>query len=205
MRKNLLGLALFMYMTGMLRASPEVEWQLLVEDKFVSVYVERSLYKVSGSKDFFVHVRIYNRTHKRLSVDLRDRFSVIYPDQWGLYSKPHRDAIDEERMVPPKMDAALKQKLIADFHAGALTGIGDSLDYYREFYGQGPEANANSAGNFMIVSMGGWLLLSDGESGDMASLEESRERPFELSDVVFPLPLQWKNIPTGAKAFEAIT
>jgi len=201
MRKNLLGLALFIYVTGMLRASPGAEWQLLIEDKFVSVYVERSLCRVSGKKGFFVHVRIDNKTHKRLGVDLRDRFSVIYPNQWGLYSKPHRDTIDEERMIPPKMDAALKQKLVADFHAGALTGIGDSLDYYREFYGQSPEANANSAGNLLIVSMGGWLLFSDGESSDMASLEESKERPFQLSDVVLPLPLRWKNIPTGARVF----
>jgi len=201
MRKNLLGLALLMYMSGVLHASPGMEWQLLIEDKFVSVYVERSLYRTSGNKGFFVHVRIYNRTHKKLGVDLRDRFSLIYPNQWGLYQKPHRDAIDEERMIPPKMDPALKQKLTAAFHTGALTEIGDSLDYYREFYGQCPEANANSAGNFLIVSMGGWLLFSDGESGDMASLEQSRERPFELSEVVLPLPLQWKNIPTGARVF----
>ncbi len=201
MRKNLLGLALFLYMTGMLRASPEAEWQLLVEDKFVSVYVERSPYRTPGNKDFFVHVRIYNKTHKRLGVDLRDRFSVIYPNQWGLYPKPHRDAIDEERMIPPKMDPVLKQKLIADFHDGALTEIGDSLDYYREFYGQSPEANANSAGNFLIVSMGGWLLFSDGESSDMASLEESKGHAIGLSDVVIALPFKWKNIPAGARAF----
>lgn len=79
--------------------------------------------KCQAALSFFTHIRVHNRTEKRLRLDLRDRSRVVYPNQWGVYSRPQREIIDEERRIPTRLTTELKKKLVDDFHSGALTPL----------------------------------------------------------------------------------
>jgi hypothetical protein len=184
------------------KAQTPAEWQVLAQDKFASVYVERRLYMKPEDKGFFVHVRIYSKTKKIFSIDWRDRFKLFYPNQWSAGSRPARDLIDEERMTPAKLSPGLKRKLIADFHAGALTPVGTHLDYYREFFGRGPEDKDLLGAHYLIVSMDGQLFLTDGGSVDSLSLGWENGKGPKDTDLVVPLPIEWRPLPTGAKVFD---
>jgi hypothetical protein len=170
------------------------EWQLLVQDNHVAISVERSLYELSGSTFFFTHIRVHNRTEKRLGLDLRDRNRVVYPNQWGVYPRPQREIIDEERRIPTYLTTELKRKLVDDFHSGALTSLRDTIDYYVAFNSRRPQRKELIADHYLIVAMDGELTLTDGQFVEVLGLSETSDDKREL---VMSVPVKWKSVPSG--------
>jgi hypothetical protein len=170
------------------------EWQLLAQDNHVTISVERGLYEMSGSTFFFTHIRVHNRTEKRLGLDLRDRNRIVYPNQWGVYPRPQREIIDEERRIPTHLTTELKKKLVDDFHSGALTPLTDTIDYYVAFNSKRPQRKELLAGHYLIVAMDGELTLTDGQFVEVLSLAETSDDKREL---VIAVPVKWKSVPLG--------
>jgi hypothetical protein len=170
------------------------EWQLLTQDNHVAISVERSLYEMSGSTFFFTHIRVHNRTEKRLGLDLRDRSRVVYPNQWGVYPRPQREIIDEERRIPTRLTTELKKKLVDDFHSGTLTPLRDTIDYYVAFNSRRPQKKELMADHYLIVAMDGELTLTDGQFVEVLSLAETSDDKREL---VISVPVKWKSVPLG--------
>ncbi|PYX12387.1 MAG: hypothetical protein DMG85_02615 [Acidobacteria bacterium] len=183
--------------------SASAEWQVLAQDKFITAWVERRLYRrPEDTVSFFVHVRIYSNVGRKLSIDLRDRYKLFYPNQWTPHLRPARDLIDEHRITPANLSPELRSRLVADFHAGALIPVGAHLDYYREFFGKGPENKELLGAHFLVVSMDGQLFLSDGEVVDTLSLQWENGKGPKDTDLVVPLPIEWILLPKEAKVFK---
>ena len=76
------------------------------------------------------------------------------------------------------------------------------MDYYREFFGKGPVDKDFRDAHYLVVSMDGQLLLSDGKIVDALSLGwENRKGPKD-TDLVVPIPIEWTPLPCGARVFE---
>jgi hypothetical protein len=178
------------------------KWRLLGENQFATVYVEPTLYEQPGVRGFFVHIRIDNKLKTNLSVDLRKSPRIFYANQWGFHDKARRESIDERRIPPVKLDADLQERLLADFHAGALTEITRSVDYYSQFDGPGPNrpenADAGSA-HFLIISMDGQLFFTDGQVVTDIALANERAAMTAMRDLVIDLPVEWKPLPPEAR------
>lgn len=174
------------------------EWQLLAQDNHVAIFVERSLYEKSGSTFFFIHIRVHNKTKRRLGLDLRVRDRVVYPNQWGVYPRPQREIIDEERRIPTRLTPEIKNKLVDDFHSGALTPLTDKIDYYVAFNSRRPLREELIAGHYLIVAMDGELTLTDGQIVEVLSLAETSDDKREL---VISVPVKWKSVPPGQIVF----
>lgn len=179
-------------------ADGPAEWQLLAQNDHVAISVERSLYEMSGSTFFFTHIRVQNRTEERLGLDLRDRSRVVYPNQWGVYSRPQREIIDEERRIPTHLTAELKKKLVDDFHSGTLTPLRDTIDYYVALNSRRPQKKELMADHYLIVAMDGELTLTDGQFVEVLSLAKTSDDKREL---VISVPFKWKSVPLGEIVF----
>jgi len=175
--------------------SEEPAWQKIAQDKWVRVSVERVLYKKPQGDGFFVHIRVDNESGRRLGVDLRDPFNVIYPNQWTIQPRPERRSIDEGRIQRrPDVD---RNALLRDFRDGHLTGFSDYLDYFREFDGKSSEPTNSDSGRYLLISMDGRLVFSDGKAIDVISLEWGSQTTDAQTDVVVPLPIKWNSVQAG--------
>lgn len=140
---NLLRIALLLGTGASLFAQSQPDkWQLLGKDKSISVYAERAWYGTQAYY-FLIHVRVCNTTDRALSVGLRNRFEMFYPNQWGLSLVPYRVVINEERIQRLDLNAERIEKLLAGFRGGQLAEIQGlkSIEYYVAFNAGIPKAD----------------------------------------------------------------
>jgi hypothetical protein len=165
-------------------------WRLVGSNKLISVSAERVLYEHESKKSFCIHVRITNVSQKDIGVDLRDYWTTLYPNQWGVQDRATRQIIDEESMIRHEPDAAKKAELTAAFEKKQLTVIpaGTSTDYYREFNASG--LPAAKAGEFLIISLDGQILSTDGKG-----VEDFQRKNAGDWDLIIKGPLEWRVIP----------
>lgn len=161
------------------------DWQLLGENKLAQVSAEKVLYKDAKQGGFYVHVRIHKKAGGSLGVS---RQSLINPNQWSFQAGPQRGVIDEETTILPAVDP---QELMAQYRQGSMQAIPGDLDYYGHFDGAVPGKPDFDKARYLLVSMYGRLLLSDGKTAEtlLADLP---------TDLAIPLPLRWKPLPREA-------
>ena len=179
-------------------AGDEITLHLVSRSASVHVEVERALYRSSRSPRFFMHVRITNDTDRRLGVDLRNRFNVVYPNQWSASDHPRRDAIDERRLAPSVADAGADDGANAAFASGALKALAAhaTVDYFIDFNAGGAAlVDTQTASHpYVLVSMDGVIRTTDGKTPERTNVIPVGG---DL-DVVIPAPIVWKEIPSGA-------
>lgn len=179
------------------KRAPASAWHPLVQRHGVSVQVERRLYERGGSKHFFVHVRIQNRRHVRIGVDLRDYWSVVYPNQWGALRSPHRTVIDERRARPKPLDAAGCAARKRAFSAGSALSFvrpGGAVDYFREFNASGrADVNRQATLGFLFVSLAGQIDWTDGLRCETLPVGGPGD-----SDLILTTPIPWGQVPQAA-------
>jgi len=179
--------------------SQQDRWQFLGKDKNISVYAERAWYGTRGYGHFFIHVRIFNTTDRALSVDLRNRFEMPYPNQWTVSMVPLRGMIDENRARRVELDVERTERLLAGFRDRQLTEIAGqkSLEYYSMFNAEAPKADDIDKARYLIVSMAGQLFYTDGTAPAALYLQLQHTE----TDLVIALPPEYDHIPDDARLF----
>jgi RNA polymerase sigma factor (sigma-70 family) len=172
-------------------ALPDGDWHPLTKNKFVAVHVERCLYEVKGEKRFLMAVRLTNLTDVEIGVDLRGKQPGVYPNQWGVQDTQQREIIDEGRAV---LTAPDQDQLRADFKAARLTALpaGKSTITYTEFNSSGRADVDRCKGKYLIVSMAGQVVATDGKTVETASCAWTDGIGAAETDVVLPFPVTWK-------------
>lgn len=172
-------------------ATQDGDWHPLVKNKFVAVHVERCLYEVKGEKRFLMVVRITNLTDVEIGVDLRGKRPGVYPNQWGVQDTKQRLIIDERRAI---LTASDQDQLRADFKAARLTPIpaGKSTIIYTEFNNSGRADVDGCKGKYLLVSMAGQVVATDGKTVETASCDWANGVGATETDVVLPFPVTWK-------------
>ena len=172
-------------------APQDGDWHSLVKNKFVAVHVERCLYEVKGEKRFLMAVRITNLTDVEIGIDLRGKPQCVYPNQWGVQGTKQRLIIDERRAI---LTAPDPDQLRADFKAARLTAIpaGKSTIIYTEFNNSGRADVDRCKGKYLLVSMDGQVVATDGKTVETASCAWTDGIGAAETDVVLPFPVMWK-------------
>ena len=201
-RKNIVGhllTATLICFSGAAACQQPAQWQIVASDSFATVLVERQLYSDGTHTTVFVHVRIDPTRGQNLSVDMRDPFKVFYPNQWTVRDSPNRAEIDEERISRKTMTDDQRRKVMADFQTGALTPVGRHFDYYRAFFGAAPKPNQLGQGKYLIISMDGEIVLTNGRDIDVLTLEWTNGLGPKETDIVLNTSSRPKRLPTHSK------
>ncbi len=180
------------------------EWHLLAEGKLATAEVDPVLYFREDDDDFYVQVRLTNRTKNPIGVRL-DYWKGFSPNQWGVHPQDKRILIDESRAERKGLTEKEKAKLRADFASKQLTMIppGKSVTYFRDFNGPtGRKKIAEKAGLFLILSMDGQLFFTDGQVIEDLHCDWDGGRDVEETDVVIDYPPKWKLLPAKALVVE---
>ena len=172
-----------------------MDYQLIYKGDLVEVFVAKAIFHSSTSSNFVMKFRINNTSDKTVGIDLSNYWKVIYPNQWGTYNKPYREVINEETIVP---DTTIdKVNLLDKFNSKSLTLIepNQTVDYYRDWNGSGEEITLANKDYFIIISIDGQLLLTDGSEVENISLNNVDE---EHRVVVLNYPIMHVKIPENA-------
>ena len=166
--------------------------------------VERRLYESTESDHFFIRVRLTNLSQQTLGADLRNYWGIIYPNQWGVHQKDHREVIDEGHMIHEPLDNQRKQQLVLDYRAGKLTMVkpGQAVEYYREFNASGRPDVDKSTGNYFLLSLDGRVSVTDGSRVEALDCTWSQGPSTGCGDLVMPFPVQWGGIPPDSRIIE---
>ena len=175
------------------------EWQSILENEHIAVAVQRQLYYENFG--FRVRVRVSNKTNRTLGFDLRRRDRIIYPNLWEFHRAAERPLIEEIRGSPIGLSPALVAKAIADFRAGALTALKESVDYYCGFRGRSPSGGDYSGERNLTISMDGQLIFTDGRVASSLDLQWREGLGPRQTDLVIPVPFQLLSPPRGATVF----
>ncbi len=169
--------------------------QLIYKGTFVEVYVEKAIYHAPNYQNFLMKYTIKNKSNKIIGIDLSDYWKVFYPNQWGIYKKPYREVIDERQINPDKK--VDKAALISKFKNNNLTFIqpNETLEYYRNWNGSGEKVALTNKDEYLIISIDGQLLLTDGNETEHITLIEAKENE---RVIVLNFPITNKNIPENA-------
>jgi hypothetical protein len=160
----------------------------------VNIYVEKTIFHIPKNKNFLIKVEIKNISNKTVRIDLSDYWKIIYPNQWGIYKNPYREVIDEERMLP---DTVIdKIDLINKYNNKILAFIkpNETIAYYREWNGSGEKIKLTDKNNFLIISIDGQLLLTNGEAVEQIIIGDNEK----VRAIVFNYPIINKTIPVNA-------
>jgi hypothetical protein len=173
----------------------EGSWQRVARGEFADVEVERRLYERPDDDRFFVRVRITNKTDRELGVELGES-SVIYPNQWGVHPVDHRTIIDERRRDFRELSDEQKSQLLRAFGTEALFEIRpkQSITYLRAFEGANCRRQSAAETGYLIVSLDGRLLVTDGREIDDVRCAWNDGGPGG-SDLAIRCPVDWKRIP----------
>jgi hypothetical protein len=177
------------------------QWHLLSDSHRVKLEVERRLYQAKDSGRFYIHLRITNDNDAAVAVDLRDARQTIYPNQWELDHQPQRGPVDEMRTLKVALGLEREQELARALARHALSEIPahHAFDFYRESPADLDDAGGFADGCYLIVSLDGELLFTDGESAwqisadDMSSI--SNNAMVNRAELVLALPLALSPLP----------
>jgi hypothetical protein len=169
--------------------------QMVYKGKFVEIYVDKAIYHTISNENFLMKFIIKNTSDKAIGVDLSDYWKVIYPNQWGIYQKPYREVIDERRIIPDKI--INKTAIIQSFKNNKLDTIsaGGRYEYYRDWNGSGEKADLKNKNEYLIISIDGQLLVTDGKSVEQITLTDAKE---EDRVIVINYPILQIDIPENA-------
>jgi hypothetical protein len=169
--------------------------QLVYKGKFVEIYVEKAIYHTISNENFMMKFIIKNTSDKNIGADLSDYWKVIYPNQWCIYQKPYREVIDERRIIPDKI--INKTAIIQSFKNNKLDTIspGGSFEYYRDWNGSGEKADLKNKNEYLIISIDGQLLVTDGKSVEQITLTDAKE---EDRVIVINYPIPHFDVPENA-------
>ena len=144
----------------------EPHWTSIVRGTLAEVHMEQALYQHWEDGRFLCHFRITNLAKREIAADFSDYWRVIRPNQWGPSDGPHRQLIDEERVIKDPLDTEMKARIRNRFERGDLVHLqpGMSVDYYREFNGDSHQVvNEKVAGyRYCILSLDGSVSVTDG-------------------------------------------
>ena len=187
-------------------ATADGSWHEAARGTMAAVELERRLYERAGHEHFFVRVRVRNLTDRPLGLDLRDYWTVVYPNQWGALATERRDTIDESRMPARVLDAARCDDLRRGFVEGTLAALpaGGATEYYREFNASGrADVDAQAVERFLYVSLAGQTLVTDGENSENLPLEWGPSGSTANTDLVLAAPVAWTAVPDGAEVVDS--
>jgi hypothetical protein len=179
-------------------------WFVVAKGKLAEVAVERALYESAPADPFLIHMRVTNLTDRQLGIDLRDRWSAIYPNLWGYQPRRERGNIDEIRIIHKSLTNKEKAQLKGAFAAGKLTSIPakQSVDYFQIFNSSSAQDVKNEAQDkYLMISLGGEQLITDGKTVEQLSLERKygpKPGPDQTS-LTIPTPVPWKALPAEAR------
>ncbi len=187
-------------------ATGDGSWHEAARGELAVVELERRLYERAGDEHFFVRVRVRNLTDRPLGLDLRDYWTVVYPNQWGALATEGRQTIDESRMPARVLDAARCDDLRRGFAEGTLAALpaGGAAEYYREFNASGrADVDAQAVEPFLYVSLAGQTLVTDGENSENLPLEWGPSDATANTDLVLAAPVAWAAVPDGAEVVDS--
>jgi hypothetical protein len=182
------------------------QWHEAARGTLAAVQVERRLYERAGDEHFLVRVRVDNLADRPLGLELRDYWTVVYPNQWGALATEQRLTIDESRMPARVMDAARCHDLRRGFAAGELTAIpaGGAAEYYREFNASGrADVDAQAVERFVYASLAGQTLVTDGEDCENLPLDWGPSGATANTDLRLAAPVAWAAVPEGAEVVDS--
>ncbi|MBN1534786.1 MAG: hypothetical protein JXA20_19095 [Spirochaetes bacterium] len=164
---------------------------LLSRGRFADVFVEKTIYHSPKTMNFLLKFIIRNTADRTIGVDLQSFWRVFYPNQWGLNRKPYREVIDERRITP---DTVVDNAPLLFRYAGRrglqFIARGKTLAYYREWNGSGEKIHFTNPREYLIISIDGQLLITDGTDVENLSLRY-------IPEVAFSHPLSHKTIDTA--------
>lgn len=153
------------------------------ETKLVGVGIERTLYEKEGDPHFFIRVRVWNPGERAVEIDLKNGWTVFYPNQWGGLEQPQRFAIDEGILEPQQTPKELTPPL----HTIAP---GASLVYFRKFNASGRADIDATKSPFLFISIKGQLFVRAGTR---------IESVLPGADCLYlRTPVTWRKVPEGA-------
>ena len=161
---------------------------LILKGHFVDIFVDKVIYHSKITNNFLLKIIIKNTSEKTIGIDLSDYWKVLYPNQWGIYNKSYRDEINEIRITPDD-NIDKKEVLFKYINGKGLRFIkqGESIEYYREWNGSGEKINLIDANKYLIISIDGQLLTTDGKDVENVVCKD-------IIEVVFSYPIKEKII-----------
>src|SRR5215469_2029097 len=182
------------------------KWPLVFEGRLARVEVERALYERRTDEDCFMAVRVTNVTNRRVGVDLRRFWKVIYPNSQGFSKMPAPELIDEERLIQEPMSATEKKKLMKDYSGKGLAAIGPhgSITYFRGFtFGHNLRKEIDSASyEYLIIGLDGALQMTDGLTTEEVIFPMNDRGAEGARWVAIPLPAIWQTVPNNSLVVE---
>jgi hypothetical protein len=138
--------------------------------------------------------RIENISDSIIGIDLSNFWKIIYPNQWGIYRTPERQAINEITLVPDTITHS--SEMIDKFMSGKLSTInpGKTLEYFRIWNGSGEKLHLNN-NEYLIITVDGQLLLTNGIRVNNITFFD---KPEYLRAITFEFPLNEKIVPDDA-------
>lgn len=148
---------------------------LIYKGRLVEVYAEKAIFHSPTNKNFLLKFTIKNISNKTVGLDLTDYWKVIYPNQWGFYKKPYREVIDELQIIPDKTIDTIE--ILKKFKDNSLTMIkpNETVEYYRDWNGSGEKVESKNKEDYLIISVDGQLLFTDGEQLEHLTLNQADE------------------------------
>ncbi|MBU1356973.1 MAG: hypothetical protein KJ620_10445 [Candidatus Edwardsbacteria bacterium] len=165
---------------------------LIYQGRLVEIFVEKAIYHSPTNDNFLMRFLIKNISAKLIGVDLTDFRKTIYPNQWGIYTKPYREVVDERAYAP---DTMINQaELLKKFKDNSLTIMppNETLEYYRDWNGGAEKVELKNREDYLIISVAGQLLFTNGADFEDARLLTAAEKN---RAVVFDYPINNKTIP----------
>ncbi|PKP01207.1 MAG: hypothetical protein CVU11_15915 [Bacteroidetes bacterium HGW-Bacteroidetes-6] len=173
---------------------------LVYSGNLAELNVEKVIYNSPECQNFLLRFTIRNVSKKTIGVDLSSYWTIVYPNQWGVYSKPYREVVDEKQIIP---DTVIdKTELVNRYRNNTLTMIepDQTFSYYREWNGSGEKANLTDPATFLIITVDGYLLISDGTGFEQIVLINYGD---DKRAVVFNFPLVFKTVPGKAEIIKS--
>ncbi len=165
---------------------------LIYKGQLVEVYAEKTIFHSITNNNFLLKFTLKNISNKTIGLDLTNYWKVIYPNQWGFYKKPYIEVINEIQIIPDKsIDTT---KIFKKFKEDSLTMIkpNETLEYYRDWNGSGENVELKNREEYLIISIDGQLLFTDGVQLEHLTLNEADEAK---RVVVLNYPVNHKTVP----------
>ena len=165
---------------------------LIYKGRLVELYVEKAIFHSTTDNNFLMKFTVKNISSKNIGIDLTDYWKVVYPNQWGIYDKPYREVVDEEQIIPD--NSINKTEIIKKYQDNSLTMIkpDETIDYYRDWNGSGETVELKNKDEYLIISVDGQFLFTDGEQIEHLTMNETKE---ENRLIVLNYPISHLSIP----------
>ena len=164
---------------------------LFYEGNLATIHIDEALYEIDTSDHFFARFTIRNTVNEAIGVDLSNYWTVIFPNQWGIYQRNYRPVINERHIIPKEVND-IKSVIIQNYKNNKLLKIPlqGEVVYYREFNASGREDIKIKKGEYFILSFDGQLFITDGNMVEGVYCDGR----VEIKDLVLSFPITWKKI-----------